>query len=249
MVGIYILTLCCSLIIYLNADQTYLVTTSKYNYSFPYSWEEVQVVIANKTQHNLEILSRKPLPPQYTLRVNSSAVTNVKVFVSLTSISSRIHRVNNSISTMLHGLVIPTKVFLFVSRDAHGIDEGINVLPDNLLCLVAEEKLTIVYTENVGPQCKLLALLKRFYHDKSVVIMNIDDDLPYSPKSQMLYQLLSEYIKFNGTAAVSLRVRRLGICEHTGTNSTMMHLSRNESDFANHFTKYTGWGIVNSYGM
>lgn len=156
------------------------------------------------------------------------------VYVSLATISSRVLHLHKVVRAYTSGLIVPTQLFVFISEFPFLLDEGvpISTLPDELLAYVAEGMVTLVYTDNIGSHRKLLPILKR-YKQEDVLIATVDDDLVSKTQSTVLYQLLHEYIQSNGTAVVSLRPRRVGLCQ----DDTMLT------------TQYQYWKLVNTPGV
>jgi hypothetical protein len=85
------------------------------------------------------------------------------LYVSIAVISGRIKNVSKIIWSILNGIVIPTHIFLFISRDPFMMDEGITEaeIPLELQYLAASTDIfSIVYTDNIGPHRKLLPILQ-----------------------------------------------------------------------------------------
>jgi hypothetical protein len=173
------------------------------------------------------------------------------LLVSLTTVSFRLHMVHRSILSVLQGKLPPTHVFLFVSREAHLLDEGITRIPSILLELVDRRLLTIVFTENTGPHRKLLPLLRRYYNE-DVLIANVDDDMIWRANATLLYELHRGYEASHGLATVALRSRRIGVC----SSSSIAHLTAKSNDHENvteetavyHFMKYANWSLFTNPG-
>jgi hypothetical protein len=113
-----------------------------------------------------------------------------KLYVSVAVISSRIGSIATVIRSILNGLLIPTHIYLFVSKEPYMLDKGIHpsAVPLELQYLAASTSiLSIVYTENIGPHRKLLPMLRRFWKDDCVIV-TFDDDKPV-PKTA-LFQLV-----------------------------------------------------------
>ena len=109
-------------------------TSMKYSTAHKMEWNEVKVIVIHELQHQ-QLLSSLHINKTYG--VHASTVISNPVYVSLTSISSRVMSVHNSILTMLHGVIKPSRIFLFVSLEEYLIDQGVPIIPDILLCLVA----------------------------------------------------------------------------------------------------------------
>lgn len=267
----FFITLQCLLGCVSYAEQLFDITTIRHDYSNGlFEWEQVYVkpspLFAERTL-NLSVDPRSG--------VNISKITDYKVFVSLATISIRIHRVNNSIFTILDGVLVPTHIFLFISKDAYLLDRGIPLdkIPNDLLNLVHQQLLTIVYTNNIGPHRKLLPLLSRFYCEARpgpttivnsinncndgtsavdrVLIVTIDDDMVYHPRSPLLYRLMSIFIDHNETSVTALRVRRIGLCEPVEDRSGMINNVTTAGSGSNFvpYTSYHHWALYGGAGI
>ncbi|RYH06818.1 hypothetical protein EON65_42410 [archaeon] len=188
-----------------------------------YQWRKVEVRIIDHTAHR-ELL---PLPNSWAVPL--SQYVSLPVYVSLTTVSYRIHIVNQAIQTLLHGSVIPDHIYLFVSDSPYLMDRGVTDLPENLLIFVANKQLSVIFTDNIGPHRKLLPLLSKHYQD-DVIIMTVDDDMVYYPNNTMVETLLQGYVHTQGNAVVALRSRRIGFC----------------NAYPHAFLKYTQWSIFDA---
>ena len=102
------------------------------------------------------------------------------VYVSLTTISQRISKIDNTLQSIFHQTYPITGIFLYISKESYMIDKGIREMPDFLKTLCNEDKrLVINYTENIGPYRKLLPLLREKWNEDCIII-TIDDDKIYS---------------------------------------------------------------------
>jgi hypothetical protein len=98
----------------------------------------------------------------------SSTLLNQAVYVSLTTIHSRIYGIVKTIESIISGAVLPDHIYIFVSKDPHLLDLG--VTPEFIL---SESKgklkeittnfpwISVIFTENIGPHRKLLPLLAK----------------------------------------------------------------------------------------
>lgn len=195
-----------------------------------YKWEDVSVTVVKPVEHR-GLLEEQPVRLRMS-GVPAARVTSNKLFVSLTTISSRIHSVWKAIYTLLNGSVLPTQIFLFISREPYLLDQGIQIIPDSLLSLVSMNLLRIVYTDNIGPHRKLLPLLRKYFDDNSTLIVNVDDDMPYTENSNLLYQLLVSYQQSNQSSVVAMRVRRIGLCNGRSLR----------------YTRYYSWNVLYATG-
>lgn len=142
----------------------------------------------------------------------ASKLIGQPVYVSLTTISSRVKSVAESVETLLRGTLIPDQIFVVISRNPHLIDAGVKVVPKTLLNLAKHNPVSIIYTDNIGPHRKLVPLL-RLKWNEDCVIVTFDDDLGRKPKSSHLYQLIKYYLASGRESVVGLRTRRIGVCD------------------------------------
>lgn len=206
------------------------VATAASNYNTTISWQPssnwqiLQPFPLNATWHSLML---------HQLLGGDERATSVNVYASkpvlasLTSISSRIHRVHRGLVSLLRGFVVPHEIYLFVSQLPFLIDQGVREFPDELLCLAAAGYVKVVYAANIGPHRKLLPLLQQRYRE-DVLIVTIDDDLAMTRNSTLLFRLLQAYEDANGTSVAALRSRRVGLCledKHTATRYRYWSLS------------------------
>ena len=141
-----------------------------------------------------------------------------KLYVSITTISSRLPLITRTIRSIFDGMVIPTHVYLFLSEEPFLFDNGIrrDAIPLELQYLTASTEIfSIIYTDNVGPHRKLLPILKHFW-DEDCVIVTFDDDKVVAKDA--LFKLISYYIDYRQQAVVGLRVRRIGFCTTSTQN-------------------------------
>jgi hypothetical protein len=144
------------------------------------------------------------------------------VYVTLTTISSRIHELVPTLQSVMHGDVLPDRLFIFISRDAFLLDEGLSIddiksrAPDLVSVLKEYPMISVAFTANEGPHRKLLPLLAKNWN-KDVLLITIDDHEIYG--KTMLSSLIRGYIATNGTAVVALRSRRIAFCDQ-GSSST-----------------------------
>lgn len=129
----------------------------------------------------------------------------------MTTTHSRIHNVKNTIHSLLHGIVTPTKIYLFISKEPFLIDRGISVIPDELLFFTMMGYLNLAFVPNHGPHRKLLPILKAF-RNEDVYIVN--DDQPAEIMRGSIFHLLYTLKASNyPDAVVALRARRMKICK------------------------------------
>ena len=202
------------------------------NYSSPFDWKEVAVKSHHNNVKNCELLQ---FPSDLLSHLqqnnwNSTSFVSIPVYVSLTTIASRINFVNNTIISILYGLIRPTNIYLFVSTEAYLLDKGVSTIPQSLLALASLNLLTIVFTKNVGPHRKLLPILHRFW-DNNCILITVDDDMGFARNSSIVYQLLRQFVQSEGNAVIALRARRFGLCntppfEVTRYNHWLVYVSQ-----------------------
>lgn len=147
----------------------------------------------------------------------ASSLVGQAVYVSMTTISSRIDRVHKTILSIFQGLVIPDRLFLFISRRPFLLDGGIadeKSIPEDLQAMVLEQRfpVTLVYTNNIGSHRKLLPLLSQKWHEDCVIATFDDEPKDEGKIQQYLSQLIKYYLASNRTSVVSLKARRMGMC-------------------------------------
>lgn len=137
------------------------------------------------------------------------------VYISLTTISSRLFGIADTVSSILAGTLLPTHIYIVISRDPYLLDEGVDVHGLRRVCGKIKEisdhfpHLSVIYTENLGPHRKLLPLLSQKWKEDCVII-TIDDHEIYP--LQAISTLIHTFIASGGNAVVALRSRRMGIC-------------------------------------
>ena len=153
-------------------------------------------------------------------RFASEVLGGQPVYVSLTTIHSRIYGVAATLTSIVTGTVVPDHVYVFVSRDPHLLDQGVTeeyVLRESKGALQrvarAYPHLSVVFTDNLGPHRKLLPLLARKWGE-DCAIATVDDHEVYRPT--MLAGLLAYYEASARSAVVALRARRVGLCRGGG---------------------------------
>lgn len=104
-----------------------------------------------------------------------------KVIVSLTTISSRIHRLHKVIESLLSQTYQNYIIHLYISHEPYLLDDGISSIPNNLHALEKSfDKFIIKFTNNTGPYRKLLPTLTEFWGCKQILV-SVDDDVIYPP--------------------------------------------------------------------
>ena len=187
----------------------YQVTEKQEKFAEPFHWNEVYAEVNNETYHRT--LVRELIPKPGT--VKASFFVPQPVYISLTTMASRMHRVNKTIIGLIQARVVPTTIYLFISKEPFLLDTGVKEIPNELLCLVAEGYLKIIYTANIGPHRKLIPALKRHWGE-DVFIATVDDDMRKDQAYMILYRLLKHYtMAEKKDTIVALRARRIGLCD------------------------------------
>jgi hypothetical protein len=192
------------------------------NFSPLFGWDEVVVpdrltVTLKATQHT------------------AKNMVSIPVYVSLATVSFRVDLLNDTLHTIMNGIVVPTHTFVFLSKEPYLLDDGVKTLPDSILSFARQGLITVVYTKNIGPHRKLLPILQRFYH-RDALIVNIDDDMAYQADSSLLYQLLHAYKHSAGDSVVALRSRRIGLCKESVSDAKSLRT-------ADLFSRYENWEV------
>lgn len=171
-------------------------------------WIDVHVNVKDRVAHKRLVEEQIPAPA----RVNSTFFVPQPVYISLTTMASRMPKINRTITSLIQARVMPTTIYLIISKEPYLLDEGVQQIPDELLCLVAEGYLHIIYSQNLGPHRKLLPALKRHWGE-DVFIATVDDDMRRDQGYMILYQLLKHYVMAGGgERVVALRARRIALC-------------------------------------
>jgi hypothetical protein len=175
------------------------------------------------------------------------------VYVSIATISFRIHEIHEIICKFLSANVYPNHIYVMVSEDKFLLDQGVlrENLPPSLIAIVRAypSLVSIVYTENIGPHRKLLPILKRYWEDPNAVIITFDDDFKnnFSFETSVM-ELLKYYVASQRQSVVALRTRRIGLCGDAYHNEAhQMHGSTiNHNNIS--VSLYKGWNCCNMAG-
>lgn len=144
--------------------------------------------------------------------LGSELVNGQPIYVSMTTIHSRLDGVAPTIESIFRGTLLPDRLFLLLSTEGHLLDTGVSrdeILSHPVAELARRFPLTVVLTENFGPHRKLLPLLARKWTEDCVIV-TVDDHERY-PRS-MLESLLKFYLVSRRKSVVALRARRMGVC-------------------------------------
>jgi len=145
-------------------------------------------------------------------------------YVSVTTISGRLNKVCDFVTNLLNGGILPTHVYVFISREPWLLDDGItesmlmsSARVRQLFQFTSRKLLSFIFTKNIGPHRKLLPLLARKW-DEDCVIVTFDDEsgrrLPTLEGPDKLFgQLLRYYRHSDRKSVVALKTRRIGLCD------------------------------------
>jgi hypothetical protein len=165
----------------------------------------------------ISIAQRPVVSKRYEHVKLASEVTGGKpVYVSVTTIRSRIYGLASTIQSIITGSVLPDHIVIYVSEEPYLLDEGISSEDiaqeiDTLDFMVSEySAISIVFTENIGPHRKLLPLLEE-KRNEDCLIVTIDDHEVY--EASMLESLLHFYALTEGESIIALRARRMALCK------------------------------------
>lgn len=161
----------------------------------------------------------------------SSNYFSIPVYVSMTTISSRINNIVPSFRTLLSGVIAPNRVYLFISREPYLLDEGIKEIPTSITKFASTNPISVVFTNNTGPHRKLLPLLSQKY-DEDCILITFDDDLGKRSSRFLISNLLQYHEASQRTSVVAYRARRIGLC----------------AKFPYRTLPYNMWSLISSYG-
>ena len=135
-------------------------------------------------------------------------LTGQPVYISMTTVSKRAEKVSEIIKTIFSGSVIPTRFYLFISKEPYLIDEGYQTVPIEFVKLAAIYPISVIYTDNIGPHRKLIPLLWKKWNEDCVIV-TYDDD---RGAAETLSTLISTYLRSDRHSIVAVRNRRFGVC-------------------------------------
>jgi hypothetical protein len=127
------------------------------------------------------------------------------IFVSLTTISSRVRNLDSVIGSLLRQTCKPDKILVNVSLSGFMLDSGIRFeqLPDLTRRWATAGIVELYFCENSGPYRKVLPTIRRF-RDRTFLLVTADDDVVYPPEwLEVLVRTASEH---QCTAAYRCRV-------------------------------------------
>ena len=198
-----------------------------------YRWDEIKPIEPTSRSSRIRGLidQRKS--------INASTRTRgLPVYITMTTISSRVNKIEDTIVSLLNGEVLADRIYLFISSEPFLLDAGrccfvdqlllfipnicnlcrnpclgipVDQLPLSLLELSYYFPFTIVYTDNMGPHRKLLPLLAKKWKEDCLIVTF--DDENQRGLGTYLRQSIKYYASSNGQAVVSLRARKMGFCD------------------------------------
>lgn len=149
-------------------------------------------------------------PPAFPLA--SEAADGLPVYVSMTTIRSRLYGIAPTVQSIFAGSLKPTRLFVLLSNESFLLDEGVPphlLLRHEIVRLARLYPISVVYTGNMGPHRKLLPLLARKWNEDCLIVTA--DDHEIYPRS-MLESLVKFFLASGRRAVVALRSRRIGVC-------------------------------------
>ena len=129
-------------------------------------------------------------------------MTNLPVYISLTTIHPRVRMAANTIERLLQQKTqIYYQVVLCISQEPWLLDEGIKAIPVELNHLLKKYKnFSVRWVQNIGPYRKLLPLLLDAWAScVESIIITCDDDVDYP--EDFLQKILNAHYKHNCIAA------------------------------------------------
>lgn len=145
--------------------------------------------------------------------------------ISLTSISSRMATVCQTLRSLLAQSYDDLRIHLHLSREPFLLDKGVPELPEELAQLQRESagRLRIVYCRNIGPYRKLLPYLHEHW-GQSRLVVTADDDTIYP--ADWLAGLVAGYDLYR--CVVAYRGHRIGLTQDGFANYRSWMKSRIE---------------------
>ena len=124
---------------------------------------------------------------------------NKPIYVSLTSIFQKQDVLLETLRSMLVQTVMPTKIFLFLSKNPYLLDSGFpNKQITNTYLKHFLEKhsyiINVIWVGNKGPYRKLIPILRKKWTEDCIII-TIDDDTVYD--NRLIENLVNDYKKHN----------------------------------------------------
>ena len=146
----------------------------------------------------------------------ASTIVSIPVYATMTTTHFRIGQIHNTIKTIFKGVVIPDRLYVFISKDQFLLDKGVppNKIPEALRQVIREGyPVSIIYTKNIGPHRKLLPLLASKYNEKCIIVTYDDENKIKEELKWYLPSLLKYYAVSDKSSIIALRARRVGYCD------------------------------------
>lgn len=146
-------------------------------------------------------------PRTYNIGSVANGLEMPSPVISLTSISTRISRVEATVRSILTQTVVPHSINLYISEEPYLIDEGISST-DTWLKKIADLGVNIYQVKNIGPyrkQYPVITQLRNASAAESTPIITIDDDVIYP--SNIIERLMLGFA--SGDAVVAHRGREI----------------------------------------
>jgi hypothetical protein len=105
-------------------------------------------------------------------------MADAPIYVSFTTLPSRIGRIRDTIESLLSQTVVPDKIFVSIPHRSLREDCGY-ILPEWLTSNVLPRVEVVRCSRDYGPGTKLMGCLSRI--DRPACLIIVDDDLKYSP--------------------------------------------------------------------
>lgn len=127
------------------------------------------------------------------------------IYISMTSISSRIHDIEQVIYSLLNQSLVADKLILNISRGSFLKDNGISESDFSPFVreMIDNGRVELHYCVNTGPYRKIIPTLERYSND-AFWVATADDDVIYS--RDWLNGLVQESLKYNCISAYRCRL-------------------------------------------
>jgi hypothetical protein len=144
--------------------------------------------------------------------VGAPTSAEARPIVSLTTISTRIERVAQTIESLVKQTLQPYSVNLYISETPYLLDKGIDSKNENLQRII-DLGANVYMTSNIGPyrkQCPIVRQLKTACAAPGTLIVTADDDVFYPPE---ILERLAESARLED-AVVAHRGREIVFNKH-----------------------------------
>lgn len=132
----------------------------------------------------------------YKTSKNKKQISEIPVFVSLTSISGNQNILLETLHSMLQQTKKPDKIFLYLSEEPYILDKGFKekkITNTKLLKFINDNSIELKWVKNTGSYRKLLPLLKDKWKEDCIII-TIDDDTIYD--RYLIENLVKDYYQY-----------------------------------------------------